>query len=89
MHAFISFMLWLLRVHIGLQVTMLHMPQLCYAISAKGLASVMGLTRLRHLRLVTYSAHLTDAEFHSLAGVLANLSIPLPKTRSHAMHVQL
>ena len=50
------------------QVTMLHMPQLCYAISAAGLAAVMRLTNLRHLRLVTYGAHIMDADFCCLAG---------------------
>ena len=47
---------------------MLHMPQLCYAISAAGLAAVMRLTNLRHLRLVTYGAHIMDADFCCLAG---------------------
>ncbi len=57
------------------QVTLLSMPQLCYPIPGPTYASLMRLTELRHLRLVTYGAHISDSEFACLSG---SLSIPVP-----------
>lgn len=59
-----------LRLPANVEVTLLNMPQLCYPIPAQSFASVMHLTQLRHLRLVTYGAHISDDEFASLSGLV-------------------
>jgi len=51
------------------QVTLLNLPQLCSPLPAHTYAAVMRLTQLRHLRLVTYGAHISDSEFACLSGM--------------------
>lgn len=54
----------------NVEVTLLNLPQLCNPLPAHTFASVMRLTQLRHLRLITYGAHISDHEFASLSGMV-------------------